>query len=386
MASGPVSSWSDSNVIQYNLLRWDHQLLKTHGYPVADYQKAHDQFTRLTNANKPNTRAAIQATYVAEKRQLIAKLLELRLAAGQALRIAGASITTSSEAAEKARVAILKEQMRTHKRMLKILGKQAEHIEDLTEVGKVLGAAEDGEFVANAPAADDVQIGTGSSDDHLRPAAKAAAAPKAKAAPEAKAAPKAKAAAGPDAEITECPVCTTPVKGKRGLTVHQRRCPDPGWRHKCDAAAEGGEKKRRRRSKADEPAGDAAAEGGKKKRHCRHRSDKPADDNAAVDEATDDDAAVDGGKETDDNKQKEDDIVQQLCAIMDGEEHDADSPKWRRTPPVTPVWSLQSLLATGSASSTSSSSQQPAAPAPPAPTAPAATAPAPAPPATSAAA
>ena len=386
MASGPVSSWSDSNVIEYNLLRWDHQLLKTHGYQVADYQKAHDQFTRLTNANKPNTRVAIQSTYVAEKRQLIAKLLELRLAKGQALRIAGASITTSSEAAEKARVAILKEQMRTHKRMLKILGKQAEHIEDLTEVGKVLGAAEDGEFVANAPAADDVQIGTGSSDDHLRPAAKAAAAPKAKAAPEAKAAPKAKAAAGPDAEITECPVCTTPVKGKRGLTVHQRRCPDPCWRQKCDAAAEGGEKKRRRRSKADEPAGDAAAEGGKKKRHCRHRSDKPADDNAAADEATDDNAAVDGGKETDDSKQKEDDIVQQLCAIMAGEEHDADSPKWRWTPPMTPVRSLQSLLATGSASSTSSSSQQPAAPAPPAPTAPAATAPAPAPPATSAAA
>ena len=84
MASGPVSSWTDTDVVQYKLLRWDHQLLKLHAVPMEAYQKAHDQFSRLNKGSKDETKKLVTATFVEHK--LIVKLLELRAAAGQAMR------------------------------------------------------------------------------------------------------------------------------------------------------------------------------------------------------------------------------------------------------------------------------------------------------------
>ena len=84
MASGPVSSWTDTDVVQYKLLRWDHQLLKMHAVPTEAYQKAHDQFSRLNKGSKDETKKLVTATFVEQK--LIVKLLELRAAAGQAMR------------------------------------------------------------------------------------------------------------------------------------------------------------------------------------------------------------------------------------------------------------------------------------------------------------
>ena len=84
MASGPVSSWTDTDVVQYKLLRWDHQLLKMHAVPTEAYQKAHDQFSRLNKGSKDETKKLVTATFVEHK--LIVKLLELRAAAGQAMR------------------------------------------------------------------------------------------------------------------------------------------------------------------------------------------------------------------------------------------------------------------------------------------------------------
>ena len=158
MASTPVSSWTDTAVMQYNLHRWDHQLLKTHGFPMADYEKAREQFVRLAKRSKAEKKAANQATYLAEKRLLLTKLLELRAAAGQAMRkdprIAGAAITAASEAAEKARVAMLKEAARSHKKMQQILAEQAEHLGEVGEVGKAMGAVEDDGDAGFAPATD----------------------------------------------------------------------------------------------------------------------------------------------------------------------------------------------------------------------------------------
>ena len=105
MASTAVSTWTDAAVVQYRILRWDHQVLTTHGYPMKAYQDAHEQFRRIGPRSKPETKVALEATYVTEKRKLIERLLELRKEQGQAIRddptIAGAAVAASSGAAEK---------------------------------------------------------------------------------------------------------------------------------------------------------------------------------------------------------------------------------------------------------------------------------------------
>ena len=143
MSLMPVSEMTDAAVLAFRLSRWDYQLLRTHDVPMADHDNARDSYHKLTKLTKADTKAAVQATYVSQKRQLLTKLQELRAAAGQAmkkdLRIASAAVSAAKDADEKARAAMVQEQKRTNKRMMKILGEQAEHLEDLGEVGKVLG-------------------------------------------------------------------------------------------------------------------------------------------------------------------------------------------------------------------------------------------------------
>ena len=122
----PVSEMADEAVLAYRVCRWDYQLLRTHGISLVDHDLARDSYYKLTNRSGADTKAAAEATYVSQKRHLIGKLHELRAAAGQAmkkdLRLASAAVTAAKDAAEKARVAMEREQKRTNKRMMKILG------------------------------------------------------------------------------------------------------------------------------------------------------------------------------------------------------------------------------------------------------------------------
>ena len=135
---------SDAAVLQTRINKWDYQLLQTHDIQIADYDKARKSYHSLSKATKAPTRAASEAAYLAEKRLIIDKLKELRAGAGQAmkkdLRVASAPILAAKDDAEKVRVAMLKEAERSHKRMLKLLGEQAEHLEDIGGVGKAMDA------------------------------------------------------------------------------------------------------------------------------------------------------------------------------------------------------------------------------------------------------
>ena len=115
MASAPLNEMTDAAVLERWLSRWDHQLLKTHGVPTAAYEKAKTTYLGLNKRNKPETVAETKATFVVEKRQLIAKLEELRAAAGQTMRsdpsIAGTAVAASSAAAEKIQLAMVQEQI-----------------------------------------------------------------------------------------------------------------------------------------------------------------------------------------------------------------------------------------------------------------------------------
>ena len=112
-------------VLAYRLSRWDHQLLQTHGVSTTAYASAKLAHDQLGRANTAATRAAREAALLAEKRKLIAKLEELRAAAGQVMRnnprVAGAAVAASSASAEKARAAMLKETARSHRKMQRIL-------------------------------------------------------------------------------------------------------------------------------------------------------------------------------------------------------------------------------------------------------------------------
>ena len=171
MSLAPVSEMTDAAVLTFRLSRWDYQLLRTHEIPMADYNKARDSYHKLTKATKADTKAAVQELYLSQKRQLIAKLQELRAAAGQAmkkdLRVASAAITAAKEGADKARGAMVKETLRHNKRMLKLLTEQAEHLEGVDEVAKVMEAAADAGEAAIAPATDDEQIGADGEEQML---------------------------------------------------------------------------------------------------------------------------------------------------------------------------------------------------------------------------
>ncbi len=106
MSLAPVSEMTDAAVLTFRLSRWDYQLLRTHGIPMADYDKANDAFRSLSKANKADTKAARQAEFLVQKRLILGKVQELRAGAGQAmkkdLRIASAPILASKDGAEKA--------------------------------------------------------------------------------------------------------------------------------------------------------------------------------------------------------------------------------------------------------------------------------------------
>ena len=62
--SVPVRDWTNAAVLEYRLLRWDYQLLKTHHVPLADYDRTRDQFTRLNKGSKAETKTAHTENFV----------------------------------------------------------------------------------------------------------------------------------------------------------------------------------------------------------------------------------------------------------------------------------------------------------------------------------
>ena len=134
-------------MVEYKVTRWDHQLLKANGVLTEAYQNSHAQYNkRLTKGTKEETKMLVTATYVGLKRELLTKLLELRAASGQAMRqdsgIAGTAVAASTGAAEQKRQAALKETARFTRKMQRLLTEQGNDLEDLTEVSKLLGAAD----------------------------------------------------------------------------------------------------------------------------------------------------------------------------------------------------------------------------------------------------
>ena len=76
---------TDAAVLRYKLTRWDNELLKENDYSRADYDKARSAYQQLSSTSKAETKAAHQEKYLVQRRLLLAKLLELRAAAGQAM-------------------------------------------------------------------------------------------------------------------------------------------------------------------------------------------------------------------------------------------------------------------------------------------------------------
>ena len=100
---------SDAAVLKIRINKWDYQLLKTHDIQMADFDKARNAYHTLSKATKAQTRAACESAFLAEKRLILAKLQELRAAAGQAMRkdprIASAAITAAKSHARRTRPA-----------------------------------------------------------------------------------------------------------------------------------------------------------------------------------------------------------------------------------------------------------------------------------------
>ena len=83
MSLVPVSEMTDVAVMAFWLSRWDYQLLKTHDIPTTAFTKAKTAYQQRTGAITAETRAAREAEFLLQKRQLIGKLLELRAAAAR---------------------------------------------------------------------------------------------------------------------------------------------------------------------------------------------------------------------------------------------------------------------------------------------------------------
>ena len=160
--SVPVRDWTNAAVLEYRLLRWDYQLLKTHHVPLADYDRTRDQFTRLNKGSKAETKTVHSENFLEQKRLLLTKLQELRAAAGQAmnedLRAARAAIIVEKECVDKAQGSLLKETLCHHNMMLKLLSEQVKHFQGIHAGVKVMEAAADAGEAALALATDDEQI------------------------------------------------------------------------------------------------------------------------------------------------------------------------------------------------------------------------------------
>ena len=124
-----MRDWTNAAVLEYRLLRWDYQLLKTHHVPLADYDRTRDQFTRLNKGSKAETKTVHSENFLEQKRLLLTKLQELRAAAGQAmnedLRAARAAIIVDKDCVHKAQGSLPKEILCHHNMMLKLPSEQA---------------------------------------------------------------------------------------------------------------------------------------------------------------------------------------------------------------------------------------------------------------------
>ena len=136
----PAAIWTDEDVLAYDVRRWDHALLKSAGFDTSEYEQARIKLKHCGPKSKPESVAKAKEAFLLVKRALLIELKALRVASGQAMRndpiIAGRAIAASSGAAEKTRLAMLKETARSYRKMQRLLGEQGNDLEDLTEVSK----------------------------------------------------------------------------------------------------------------------------------------------------------------------------------------------------------------------------------------------------------
>ena len=236
--SVPVRDWTNDAVLEYRLLRWDYQLLKTHHVPLADYDRTRDQFTRLNKGSKAETKTVHSENFLEQKRLLLTKLQELRAAAGQAmnedLRAASAAITVAKEGVDKAQGELVKETLRHNKKMRKLLTEQAKHLDGIHEVAKVMEAAADAGEAALAPATDDEQIGADGEDQTIviadgeeqqgAAAVDCAAENLTDGGEKQEAEPEAVVASTVISKDVACPEGANVCRGVKKLATHQRKC------------------------------------------------------------------------------------------------------------------------------------------------------------------
>ena len=79
----PVSEWSEEDVINFDINRWDHALLKMAGYDTSDYSQLRNKI-KPNPKSRPETIAKARVALLQSKRALLTKLMELRSTANQA--------------------------------------------------------------------------------------------------------------------------------------------------------------------------------------------------------------------------------------------------------------------------------------------------------------
>ena len=103
--TAPVAEWTDEAVLDYDVGRWDHALLRMADFDIKDYEKARKTFKGTGPKSRPETVERVKQEFIQAKRPLLTKLMELRAAAGKAksgeLRTASAVVRMTALDAKK---------------------------------------------------------------------------------------------------------------------------------------------------------------------------------------------------------------------------------------------------------------------------------------------
>ena len=87
----PVSEWSEEDVINFDINRWDHALLKMAQYDTSDYSQLRLKI-KPNPKSRPETIANARVELLQSKRQLLTRLMELRKDQSDSLRTASSIV------------------------------------------------------------------------------------------------------------------------------------------------------------------------------------------------------------------------------------------------------------------------------------------------------
>ena len=82
--TAPISEWTDEAVLEYDVGRWDHALLRMAAFGLQDYEKARKSFKNIQARTKAETAERCRKERLQAKRALLTKLMELRDGAAKA--------------------------------------------------------------------------------------------------------------------------------------------------------------------------------------------------------------------------------------------------------------------------------------------------------------